>query len=320
VVAQVEHIQAVENIEEILAVDGVDAFIVGPYDLSGSLDSLGDFKDKKMVEAMGQRTDMTKKTNVSAGFHVVPPKTELVKEKIEEGYTLNIKEPGPMIILSHPISSDTPVYGGGPSPVITPGSRMAKGDSCNTLYIAMTSHTGTHIDLPAHFALNGRTLTDYDAGFWFSGKVGCVFWHPDRPPEPGTMIRPQDLEQLLEEKDDLETGCKAVLLKTGFGANRGTELYWKNPPGIDPGLPGFLRHRFPSLRFFGMDLISVSSFASREVGRKTHRALLDHPAPILPIEDMDLTCLPKKVSNLLVAPLYLENGDGAPCTVFADIG
>src|SRR3990172_7659368 len=37
VVIQIEHIEAVENLKDILSVSGIDAFIVGPYDLSGSL-------------------------------------------------------------------------------------------------------------------------------------------------------------------------------------------------------------------------------------------------------------------------------------------
>jgi 2-dehydro-3-deoxyglucarate aldolase len=35
VIVQIEHILGVENLEAILAVDGVDGFIIGPYDLSG---------------------------------------------------------------------------------------------------------------------------------------------------------------------------------------------------------------------------------------------------------------------------------------------
>ncbi len=34
---QIEHYRAVEQLDSIMAVDGVDGFIVGPYDLSGSL-------------------------------------------------------------------------------------------------------------------------------------------------------------------------------------------------------------------------------------------------------------------------------------------
>ncbi len=43
VVVQIEHIDAVRNLPEILSVPGVDAYITGPYDLSGSLGMPGRF-------------------------------------------------------------------------------------------------------------------------------------------------------------------------------------------------------------------------------------------------------------------------------------
>ena len=210
------------------------------------------------------------------------------------------------------------MYGGGQPPVISFDKRIARGDSCNTLDIVMTNHTGTHIDMPAHFVEDGRTLTDYQPEFWFSNKVACIFGDLNQPPALEILIGPEQFNFLII--DEIDDCCEVILFKTGFGTLRGTEIYWKNPPGIDPDLPDYLRQVFPNLRFFGMDLISVSSFVAREKGRQTHKAFLDHRSPILPIEDMNLTDLPKTLSNILVAPLYLDNADGAPCTVFGNVG
>jgi 2-keto-3-deoxy-L-rhamnonate aldolase RhmA len=52
VIVQIEHIQAVENIEEILAVEGLDAVFLGPYDLSGSMGRLGQVAHPEVVAAM----------------------------------------------------------------------------------------------------------------------------------------------------------------------------------------------------------------------------------------------------------------------------
>lgn len=86
-VVQVEHVRAVENLEAILAVEGVDAFIVGPYDLSGSLGIPGDFEHPRMLEAMDEIARVANFARPAAGFHVVLPRPELVKEKIAQGYT-----------------------------------------------------------------------------------------------------------------------------------------------------------------------------------------------------------------------------------------
>jgi len=87
IIVQIEHIKAVENLKQILTVEGIDGFIVGPYDLSGSLGIPGDFEDKKMHEALAEIKKVAVEVNISAGYHVVPPKPDLVQEKIREGYT-----------------------------------------------------------------------------------------------------------------------------------------------------------------------------------------------------------------------------------------
>jgi 2-dehydro-3-deoxyglucarate aldolase/4-hydroxy-2-oxoheptanedioate aldolase len=52
VIIQVEHIQAVENIEEIIKVPGVDAILIGPYDLSASLGLTGKVDDPVVQQAI----------------------------------------------------------------------------------------------------------------------------------------------------------------------------------------------------------------------------------------------------------------------------
>jgi arylformamidase len=223
-----------------------------------------------------------------------------------------------MINLSYPLCNETPVYAGGISPVVVPGKSIQKGDSCNTLEISLTNHTGTHVDLPAHFDAVGKTLSDYPPGFWYTEKIECLFMDTNKIFLPGGLIDSVKIEQLI--RDDINYDIEALLLRTGFCEKREAETYWKEPPGIVPKLPGFLRKMFPKLRFFGMDLISVSSFANREAGREAHKAFLKHSRPIIPIEDMNLCRLPNKLSNMLIAPLYIKDADGSPCTVFANIG
>ena len=49
-VVQIEHIDAVNDLENIIKVDGVDAFIIGPNDLSGSVGMIGQVKAPEMIE------------------------------------------------------------------------------------------------------------------------------------------------------------------------------------------------------------------------------------------------------------------------------
>jgi 2-keto-3-deoxy-L-rhamnonate aldolase RhmA len=86
VIVQIEHIDAVDNIEDILLTDGVDAFIIGPYDLSGSLGIPGEFNNPKVITALERVKEVAEKTNMISGFHVVPPEPDQLKYKIDEGY------------------------------------------------------------------------------------------------------------------------------------------------------------------------------------------------------------------------------------------
>jgi 2-keto-3-deoxy-L-rhamnonate aldolase RhmA len=85
VIVQIEHIKAVDNLESIMKVEGVDGFILGLYDLSGSLGCPGEFDHPKMKETLDYVVHEAKEKGFLIGQHVVDPKPELVKEKIKQG-------------------------------------------------------------------------------------------------------------------------------------------------------------------------------------------------------------------------------------------
>jgi len=87
IVAQIESIHAFNNLEDILQVKGLDAVMVGPYDLSASMGITADFKDKKFIKTMNQIINLSKKYNIPCGDHIVNPDTKLLKNRIKEGYT-----------------------------------------------------------------------------------------------------------------------------------------------------------------------------------------------------------------------------------------
>lgn len=86
VFVQIEHIDAVRNIDSILRVPGVDGFFIGPYDLSASLGIPGDFTHPKMVEALATVRRAKERIGTVAGVHVVQPVAAEVRQKMAEGY------------------------------------------------------------------------------------------------------------------------------------------------------------------------------------------------------------------------------------------
>ena len=71
VIVQIEHIDAVQQIDEIFSVTGIDAYMIGPYDLSGSLKKPGQFDDPEVKDAIEAIIQAGKKHNIAAGFHSV---------------------------------------------------------------------------------------------------------------------------------------------------------------------------------------------------------------------------------------------------------
>jgi len=85
-IAQIEHINAVDDLEEILQVKGLDAIIVGPYDLSASMGKTAEFDNQDFVTQMDHIINLCNKYKVPCGDHVVHPDPELLKERIDQGY------------------------------------------------------------------------------------------------------------------------------------------------------------------------------------------------------------------------------------------
>jgi 2-dehydro-3-deoxyglucarate aldolase len=87
IIAQIEHIDAVNNIDEIVNVEGIDGTIIGPYDLSGSMGYPGEFERDDVKEAVNHVLERCKAHNIPSGFHVVDTDPKKLKLKIDQGCT-----------------------------------------------------------------------------------------------------------------------------------------------------------------------------------------------------------------------------------------
>tara|TARA_Y100000590_G_C15743879_1_gene1021291 strand:+ start:6432 stop:7205 length:774 start_codon:yes stop_codon:yes gene_type:complete len=71
VIIQIENKLAVENIDKIFSVAGIDAFIIGPYDLSSSLGKPGKFDDPEVKNAIKTVINAGEKYGITSGYHSV---------------------------------------------------------------------------------------------------------------------------------------------------------------------------------------------------------------------------------------------------------
>lgn len=86
VIVQAEHKTAVENIDEIVRVEGIDAIQLGPYDLSASLGKMGLIDDPVVTDAIDRVTAACQAVNMPLGHFAVTP--EASKQYMGKGYTL----------------------------------------------------------------------------------------------------------------------------------------------------------------------------------------------------------------------------------------
>ncbi len=86
VIVQAEHIKAVENIDSIVQVEGIDAVFIGPYDLSASMGITGQVDDPDVVAAIDVVSSACEKYNIARGFFGLT--VESVQPYIDQGYSL----------------------------------------------------------------------------------------------------------------------------------------------------------------------------------------------------------------------------------------
>ena len=85
-IAMIEHHRAVTKLEEILVVDGLDAILIGPYDLSASMGLTAQFEHPDFCATMDRIRTLTSAKGVPAGIHVVAPSRIDLQQRIDEGY------------------------------------------------------------------------------------------------------------------------------------------------------------------------------------------------------------------------------------------
>ena len=84
-VAMIESIRAVNSLPEILKVKGLDAILIGPYDLSASMGATGQFNNREYIAAIKKIRSRCSKTSIAYGVHVIMPETSALKQRIKEG-------------------------------------------------------------------------------------------------------------------------------------------------------------------------------------------------------------------------------------------
>jgi 2-dehydro-3-deoxyglucarate aldolase len=87
IIAMIESIESINNLDEILGTNGLDGILIGPYDLSASMGITGKFNDDKFKETINLILKKAKNSNIACGIHQVDPNPNSLKSLVDQGFT-----------------------------------------------------------------------------------------------------------------------------------------------------------------------------------------------------------------------------------------
>ena len=193
----------------------------------------------------------------------------------------------------------------GTEAVDTPGSpqysrdeivyRVGDREICNIAKLMMSSHSGTHIDTPAHFIPDGKNLDEYPLEQWIlPAQVVNI--------EDREAVRPIELNNL-----DIAPG-EALLFRT-YNSTSGkvvSGVYSEDFIYVSPEAADFCVERRVSL--VGIDYGTIEKHG--DLDYPTHHKLLGNE--ILILEGINLKEVPPGKYTLFCPPLRIKGAEGAP--------
>ena len=197
------------------------------------------------------------------------------------------------------ITQDMPVWPNDPSVRLEQVQSMDRGAHANVTHLAMSAHTGTHVDAPHHFLNNGSTVEALSLEI-LTGPTQVV-----QLPDSLDVITAAALEEA-----HIPTGTERLLLRTR------NSNYWRD--GVKEFQTGFVGISTDGaewlvqrgIRLVGVDYLSVAPY--KQSG-PTHQILLK--AGIVVLEGADLHKVEPGMYELYCLPMKLLGSDGAPARV-----
>ena len=209
-----------------------------------------------------------------------------------------------VIDLTHTIESGMPVYPGTEPPILEPANTYDR-DGFRETKLSMYSHTGTHMDPPAHL-FRDRTTLDAFPPEQFIGKALVIDCTSLKEGEPITM------DHLSRYGTKAET-ADFLLFYLGWDARWGSEAYFGDYPCIDDTVLEYILEG--SYKGIGFDVIGLDPIAD---GNLTRHKKLFQTRDIINIENLcNLGLCGNELFWFSCFPLKIRDCDGSPIRAVA---
>lgn len=198
--------------------------------------------------------------------------------------------------ITVPLAAGLPVYPGDPPFELEPLPPSEGAAPFNLSRMSLSTHTGTHVDAPAHFRTGGATIDLLPLEI-LVGKARVV-----------EILARERIERSDLEAQDLRDDLR-VLLKTRMSGQMLRPEFQEDHLYLSRDAALYLAQA--GLKLVGFDYLSVDRHGAPDF--PAHRALLE--AGVVLVEALDLSEVDPGEYDMTCLPLRVAGGDGAPARV-----
>jgi kynurenine formamidase len=222
-----------------------------------------------------------------------------------------------IVDLTQPFSGDMPIYPGSAKFQLFPQMKLEQGFNMNTFHMA--EHSGTHFDSPSHKSNRGKSV-----GAFRQSELVCPLVVLDVRLQCSLnadyCVEVEDLRRFEAKNGEIPSNC-VVVAWTGWSAKWTTPEHYVNLdadgiphfPGFGPEVTTFL---VTERKIRGMGIDTLSTDPGKSKAFLQHKILLESGG--FNLENLaPLDSVPETGSFLLVAPLPITGGSGAPAKILA---
>lgn len=203
--------------------------------------------------------------------------------------------------LTHRMHGEMPVFPGTEEPIFLPANTIRRDGFAESKFL-MYSHTGTHIDAPAHMVIGAKTLDQLSIEH-FVGKATII----DCTGHAGEI----QLEELVRHESSIRE-VDFVLLKTGWSEFWGDQQYFKGFPTLSIEAAEWLSSF--KLKGVGIDTISMDSMETNSF--PIHNQFFNKN--MILIENLtNLNGIKAEIFLFSCLPLKYDHADGSPVRAVA---
>jgi kynurenine formamidase len=222
-----------------------------------------------------------------------------------------------IVDLTHSLKGGIPIYPGAEPFKITKMADFQQGYYMNK--VSMGEHCGTHVDAAIHFVQGGKAVDELPLD-QLIGPLVVLNVEKAATANPDLEITAQQIRDWEKTNDQIPTKA-FVVARTGWWKKWAVAKDYVNLGNDQVAhFPGFsadaARYLIEERKVAGLGIDTLSTDPGNSKEFPAHRIVLK--AGAVNIENMaSLDQVPAQGATLIVAPLRIANGSGAPARVFA---